>query len=108
MKPETEKVGLLKKKEVKTGNYILTKEDAHKLSKRLRGVSNIKEGLMYITESKSSLEDREARLNEREEFANQKGLDISYRVFLPKSPKRGNKLMLFRRYTACQKVHFVK
>ncbi|PGE83754.1 mobilization protein, partial [Bacillus pseudomycoides] len=48
LKAETEKVGLLKKKEVKTGNYILTKEDAQKLSKRLRGVSGIKEGLSTI------------------------------------------------------------
>ena len=58
LKAETEKVGLLKRK-VKTGNYILTKEDAQKLSKRLRGVSSIKEGLRAIEESKSYLEDRE-------------------------------------------------
>ena len=79
LKAETEKVGLLKRKEVKTGNYILTKEDAQKLSKRLRGVSSIKEGLRAIEESKSYLEDREARLNEREEFINQKELDVSYK-----------------------------
>ncbi|MCQ6343823.1 plasmid recombination protein [Bacillus cereus] len=79
LKAETEKVGLLKKKEVKTGNYILSKEDAQRLSERLRGVSGIKEGLRAIEESKSSLEDREARLNEREEFINQKELDVSYK-----------------------------
>ena len=79
LQAETEKVGLLKKKEVKTGNYILTKEDAQKLSKRLRGVSSIKEGLSAIDRSKSLLEVREAQLNEREEFINQKELDISYK-----------------------------
>lgn len=79
LKVETEKVGLLKRKEVQTGNYILTKEDALKLSKRLRGVSSIKEGLSTIDRSKSLLEDREERLNEREEFINQKELDISYK-----------------------------
>lgn len=79
LKAETEKVGLLKKKEVKTGNYILTKEDALKLSERLRGVSNIREGLSTIGRSKSLLEAKEAQLNEREEFINQKELDISYK-----------------------------
>ncbi|HHL0974547.1 TPA: plasmid recombination protein [Bacillus cereus] len=79
LKAETEKVGLLKKKEVKTGNYILTKEDAQKLSKRLRGVSSIKEGLIIIDRHKSSLEAREAALNEREGFINQKELDVSYK-----------------------------
>ncbi|MBG9516643.1 mobilization protein, partial [Bacillus thuringiensis] len=79
LKAETEKVGLLKKKEVKTGNYILTQEDAQKLSKRLRGVSSIKEGLNSINKSKSLLEAREAQINEREEFINQKELDISYK-----------------------------
>ncbi|MBD2794524.1 hypothetical protein, partial [Xenorhabdus szentirmaii] len=78
MKVETEKVGLLKKKEVKTGNYILTKEDAQKLSKRLRGVSGIKEGLSTIERSKRLLEAQETALNEREEFINQKEMDISY------------------------------
>lgn len=79
LKAETEKVGLLKKKEVKTGNYILTKEDVQKLSKRLRGVSSIKEGLSTIDRSKSLLEAREAQLNEKEEFIHQKELDISYK-----------------------------
>ncbi|HDR7495292.1 TPA: plasmid recombination protein [Bacillus cereus] len=79
LKAETEKVGLLKKKEVKTGNYILTKEDALKLSERLRGVSSIREGLSTIGRSKSLLEAKEAQLNEREEFINQKELDISYK-----------------------------
>ncbi|PGC87675.1 mobilization protein [Bacillus toyonensis] len=79
LKAETEKIGLLKKKEVKTGNYILTKEDAQKLSKRLRGISSIKEGLSSINKSKSLLEAREAQINEREEFINQKELDISYK-----------------------------
>ncbi|UIJ70214.1 plasmid recombination protein (plasmid) [Bacillus cereus] len=79
LQAETEKVGLFKNKEVKTGNYILTKEDAQKLSKRLRGISSIKEGLRGISESKNSLESREVRLNEREEFINQKELDISYK-----------------------------
>ncbi|WP_236828973.1 plasmid recombination protein [Bacillus thuringiensis] len=79
LQAETEKVGLLKKKEVKTGNYILTKEDAQKLLRRLRGISNIKEGLRGISESKNSLEAREVRLNEKEEFMNQKELDISYK-----------------------------
>ncbi|MBG9510639.1 mobilization protein, partial [Bacillus thuringiensis] len=79
LKVETEKVGLLKKKEVKTGNYILTKEDAQKLSKRLRGVSGIKEGLSTIERSKRLLEAQETALNEREEFINQKELDISYK-----------------------------
>ena len=77
LKAETEKVGLLKKKEVKTGNYILTKEDAHKLYKRLRGVSSIKEGLNTIKESKSSLEAREDLLNEKEGRLEWKELDIS-------------------------------
>ncbi|MGG0261994.1 plasmid recombination protein [Bacillus mycoides] len=79
LKAETEKVGLLKKKEVKTGNYILTKEYAQKLSKRIRGVSSIKEGLSTIDRSKNLLEAREAQLNEKEEFINQKELDISYK-----------------------------
>ncbi|AZR80790.1 mobilization protein (plasmid) [Bacillus thuringiensis] len=79
LKAETEKVGLLKKKEVKTGNYILTKEDAQKLSKRLRGVSSIKEGLSIIERSKGLLEAQKIALNEREEFINQKELDISYK-----------------------------
>jgi len=79
LKAETEKVGLLKKKEIKTGNYILTKEDADKLSKHLRGISSIKEGLSTIDRSKSLLEAREAHLNEREEFINQKELDVSYK-----------------------------
>lgn len=79
LKAETEKVGLLKKKEVKTGNYILTQEDAQKLSKRLGGISSIKEGLSTIERSKRLLEAQEAALNEREEFINQKELDISYK-----------------------------
>ncbi|MEV0006500.1 plasmid recombination protein, partial [Micromonospora sp. NPDC050980] len=79
LKAETEKVGVLKKKEVKTGNYILTKEDAQKLSKRLRGVSSIEEGLSTIDRSKSLLEARESQINEREEFINQRELDISYK-----------------------------
>ncbi|PES08818.1 mobilization protein [Bacillus anthracis] len=79
LKAETKKVGLLKKKEGQTGNYILTKEDAQKLSKRIRGVSSIKEGLITIVRSKSLLEARETSLNEREEFINQKELDISYK-----------------------------
>ncbi|MGU3443280.1 hypothetical protein ACLBXI_25860 [Bacillus cereus] len=71
-KAETEKVGLLKKKKIKTGNYILTKGDTQKLSKRLKGISGIKEGLSTIDRSKTLLEDRETQLNEREEFINQK------------------------------------
>ncbi|MES5943909.1 mobilization protein, partial [Bacillus cereus group sp. MG4] len=79
LKVETEKVGLFKNKEVKTGNYILTKKDVQKLSNRIRGVSSIKEGLSAIEESKRLLESQEARLNEREELLNQKELDISYK-----------------------------
>ncbi|MBG9585332.1 mobilization protein, partial [Bacillus thuringiensis] len=79
LKTETEKVGLLKKKEVKTGNYILTKEDVQKLSNRLRGVSSIQEGLSTIERSKSLLEGRETLINEREMLINQKELDISYK-----------------------------
>nr|WP_242071626.1 hypothetical protein [Bacillus thuringiensis] len=55
LKVETEKVRLLKKKEVKRGNYILTKEDTQKLSKSLRVVFVIKEGLSTMDRHKSSL-----------------------------------------------------
>jgi len=79
LKAETETIGLLKKKEVKTGNYVLTAKDAQKLSNRIRGVSSIKEGLKGVAESKSLLEERETYLNEREELIHQKELDISYK-----------------------------
>lgn len=81
LKAETEKVGFLRNREVKTGNFILNSKDVQRLCERLNGVANLQEGLREVDTLRRRMRERETVLTEREAKVTQKEFDVSQKDF---------------------------